>query len=264
MSITALGSTLAEPVAANSALDVFAAGNRRHAEFSIDGGATWVNVTLPGGPSDAPILCCDQDVIIDDARRVTFHSAPYLQRDQAGNPINGVVRIFVRCDLPAAACSYKIDPAGAADNIVPDYPHLGLTKRYLYLTMNATGAGGGFARIQRFNFDQMADCLTITDLATFDQSFASFDQRVWIPAEGTNNIEAMYWGQLDNTTTFRIFQWREAAATPTSFTLMSHKIPENNYQSTARASPRGGVCRKPATALRGEEHERHRRLVSLG
>ena len=44
---------------------------------------------------------------------------------------------------------------------------------------------------------------------------------------------------------------------------MSRKIHEENYESKARASPRGEVCRKPATALRGEEHERHRRLTSL-
>jgi hypothetical protein len=45
---------------------------------------------------------------------------------------------------------------------------------------------------------------------------------------------------------------------------MRRKIPEDNYQSKARASPRGEVCRKPATIVRGEEHERHRRLISLG
>lgn len=45
---------------------------------------------------------------------------------------------------------------------------------------------------------------------------------------------------------------------------MSRKIPEENYESKARASPRGGVRRKPATALRGEEHEGHRRLASCG
>jgi len=48
------------------------------------------------------------------------------------------------------------------------------------------------------------------------------------------------------------------------FTFMSASIQEENYESKARASPRGEVCRKPATALRGEEHERHSRLVSLG
>jgi len=45
---------------------------------------------------------------------------------------------------------------------------------------------------------------------------------------------------------------------------MSRKIPEANYASKARASPGGQVCRKPATALRGEEHQRHSRLASRG
>ena len=45
---------------------------------------------------------------------------------------------------------------------------------------------------------------------------------------------------------------------------MSRKIHEDNDESKARASPRGGVCRKPATARRGEEHERQSRLTALG
>ena len=45
---------------------------------------------------------------------------------------------------------------------------------------------------------------------------------------------------------------------------MRNKIHEDNYESKARASPRGGVCRKLATALRGEEPERQSRLTSLG
>ena len=49
-------STLAEPAAANNGPLVFAAGNFAHAEFSNNGGATWTNIPLPGGPADAPIL----------------------------------------------------------------------------------------------------------------------------------------------------------------------------------------------------------------
>jgi hypothetical protein len=45
---------------------------------------------------------------------------------------------------------------------------------------------------------------------------------------------------------------------------MSRTIHEDNYESKARASPQGGVGRKPATVRRGEEHERQSRLVSLG
>jgi hypothetical protein len=52
-------STLAEPAAANNGPLVFAAGNFAHAEFSNNGGTNWTNVVLPGGPADAPNLCCD-------------------------------------------------------------------------------------------------------------------------------------------------------------------------------------------------------------
>ena len=210
----ALGDTVAEPAAANNARHVFAAGNLRHAEFSTNGGVTWSNVVLPGGPTDAPTLCCDHDVVIDDARRVTFHSVLYINAAAT----NGVVRIFVRRNPPTADCSYTIDPAGTANNILPDYPHLGLTKRSLYLTINAIPTSGtGFRRIYRFNIDQIADCVTAAT-TTFTQSFSIIGQRVWVPAEGTNNIETMYWGQLDNSTTFRIFSWPEASGTPTSVT----------------------------------------------
>jgi hypothetical protein len=41
---------------------------------------------------------------------------------------------------------------------------------------------------------------------------------VWRPGEGANNIETMRWGQRDNATTFRIFEWREAAGVPTQTT----------------------------------------------
>src|SRR5262249_17472274 len=121
---------------------------------------------------------------------------------------------------PAAACSYTIDPGGAANNIVPDYPHIGVTKRFLYLTMNLIGAGtaasgGSIARIVRFNIDQMSDCVGVAT-TTFQQTAAAFGgQRVWVPAEGTNNIEAAYWGELVNATTFRVFKWSESAAAPT-------------------------------------------------
>lgn len=224
------GSSLAEPAAANSALRVFAAGNFAHAEVSTNGGTSWTNVPLPGGPADAPINCCDQDVVIDDARRVTFHSDLYINSSLS----NGVVRIFVRRTPPAADCSFTIDPAGTANNILPDFPHLGLTKRFLYLTINAVGSGGGFARIYRFNIDQMSDCVA-TSFSTFTQSFSTFGQRVWRPAEGTNNIEAMYWGQSDNATTFRVFRWLEADAGPTSVTRAV------TAASFAQPDCRGGV-----------------------
>ena len=220
------GSTLAEPAAANNALKVFAAGNFNHAEFSANGGATWADVPLPVGPAAAPINCCDHDVVIDDARRVFFHEDLYINSSLS----TGVARIFVRTSPPAEACHYDI----AIGTALPDFPKLGLTKRFLYLTINAVGSAGGFARIYRFNIDQMVDCASVS-FSTFDQPFSTFGQRVWRPAEGTNNIETMYWGQLDNSTTFRVFSWKEANAAPTS---VARAVAASSF---AQPDCRGGV-----------------------
>ena len=95
----AKGSTLAEPAAANNALRVFAAGNFNHAEVSNNGGVTWADVPLPAGPAAAPIVCCDHDVVIDDASRVTFHSTLYINAALT----TGAVRIFVRRVPPLAS-----------------------------------------------------------------------------------------------------------------------------------------------------------------
>jgi hypothetical protein len=209
----AKGSTLAEPAAANNSLRVFAAGNFNHAEVSTNGGVTWADVPLPAGPAAAPTLCCDHDVVIDDASRVTFHSALYINAALT----TGAVRIFVRRVPPLADCSYTVE--GPIPNRLPDYPHIGLTKRFLYLSTNNVGAAGGFARMTRFNLDQMENCVA-TAFTTFSQSFAIFGQRVWVPGEGANNIETMRWGQRDNATTFRIFSWSEAAGVPVQTTRL--------------------------------------------
>jgi hypothetical protein len=197
-------STLAEPASANNGKILFAAGNFAHAEWSQSNGALWADVPLPGGPADAPILCCDHDVLIDDARRTTFHSALYVNAAFS----NGIVRIFVRRVVPNAACWYDIDPAGLEDNILPDYPHIGVTRRFLYLSINAVGAGGGFARMYRINIDAMQNC-EFAAFTTVTQAFATFGQRVWVPAEGTNNATVMYWAQHNTSTEMRIWHWLE-------------------------------------------------------
>lgn len=206
------GSVLAEPAAANNADFIFAAGNYAHTEASFDGGATWTdNQSVGPGPPTAPIPCCDNDVVIDDARRVVFHSIVYL--NSAVN--TGVVRIHVFQDPVAwwpgpvtADCAYDID---AGLGVLLDYPHLGLTKRYLYLTTNEVGAGiasGQRARMYRFDANSMVNCGPLS--FSFVDWYASTDgQRVWVPAEGTNNGETMYWGHNATPTMFRLFWWDE-------------------------------------------------------
>ena len=200
-------STLAEPSAANNGAHVLATGNFSHKEFSINGGGTFTKSTFPGGPADAPFDCCDNDVIHDRGRGVTFLSTLYVNSGLT----HGVVRIFVYRNINAAAnCSYTINPGGST---LPDYPHIGKSNNHLYLTLNNIG-GGGQAQIRRFNIDQMADCVTTTTNTVNLNDRATVGQRVVTPADGAQ--ETMYFSWAENSTQIRIFSWPQASAAPTS------------------------------------------------
>lgn len=207
-----LTSTLAEPAAANEGPNIFYAGNIRHNEFSTNGGATWTNVTVPGGPADAPIQLGDWDVVYDQARGVTFRTGLYVN----SSVTNGVIRLFVRRDIAFGDnCTYLIDPAGTSNNTLPDYPHINLSNDFLYLTTNNIGgAAGSRAQVWRINIDQLADCVTAS-VNTFNYLWP-VGQRVFVPVEGAR--EVMYWASHDNATTLRIFSWPETAAAPSSVT----------------------------------------------
>lgn len=194
-------STLAEPAAANNGTQVLATGNFSHFEFSANGGVNWATAFFPGGPADAPIPCCDNDVIHDKGRGVTFLSTLYVN----GALTNGVVRIFVRRNLGLGFnCSYTIDPSSTTANL-PDYPHIGLSNNHLYLTTNEISGGTANARIRRFNVDQMMDCQgTAFSIVTLPHA-AGVGQRVVTPAEGAK--ETQYFSWAENATQIRIFIW---------------------------------------------------------
>jgi hypothetical protein len=202
-------STLAEPAAANEGKFIFYMGNT-YATYSIDGGATWVDVPIPAGPADAPTACCDPDAIYDRARGIVFWSILYVNASLN----NGVVRIFVRPVVNAAnTCSYDIDPGGAANNLLPDYPHLGLSNDFVYLTTNnITNGNWSGSQVRRFNADQMASCV-VAATNTFTH-VGAVGQRVFVPAEGAR--ETMYWGAYEAANSMRIFSWPEANAAPVS------------------------------------------------
>jgi len=209
-------STLAEPAAANEGPHVFYSGNLRHSEFSTNGGTNWTAASaFPAGPADAPTSFGDTDVIYDHSRGVTFNSILYV--NSASTPTNGVVRIFVRRKINLGAnCSYTIDPS--TSNVLPDYPHLGLSNGFLYLSTNNlnNGARGKWAGavVKRCNVDQMADCVSATtNTATFT---GPVGQRIIVPAHGAR--ETMYWAWVENTTTLRLFTWPETTTTVTQST----------------------------------------------
>lgn len=210
----AANSTLAEPAAINNRNHVLYAGNFAHVEVSFNHGASFHALSIPAGPADAPIQCCDNDMAIDEGTRTGFHSHLYINAAQT----NGVVRIFVKDpgNIGRTKCSYTIDPAGAANNILPDYPHMAVSEAHLYLTINADSTTGtDFARIYRFNKAQMRDCVS-TATQTFDQPTGTIGTRVWVPASGGDLQSRMMWVQNESTTTMRVFNWNAADAAPTS------------------------------------------------
>jgi hypothetical protein len=219
-----LGSTLAEPTAANDGIQVLSAGNFNHAEFSVDGGVTYTNIALPGGPRDAPSLCCDNDVVYDQARGVTFLSSLYLNSAST----NGVVRIFVFRSINAPfSCSYTFDQAGTADNILMDFPHLGLSNNFVYLSSNdIPTTGSQNARMRKINADNMADCVTAT-FSTFSVPSTSFGQRVWRPLQRARGTE--YWAHFDNATTMRIYSWVDTGTTATSVTSTTRTLTSTSF-----------------------------------
>lgn len=209
-----VSSTLAEPAAASDQREVLYAGNTYQSR-SADSGATWTNLgAYPAGPSDAPSVCCDADAVHASNTDTTFNLILYTNSTLT----NGVVRIFVRRGTIAGGvdCTYTIDPAGASNNLVPDYPHMALSNNFLYLSTNNTGSGSQVgAQTRRFNLSQMSNCLT-TATNTFTFNNSTIGQRVHVPVE--NATTTMFWGQLDNATTFRIFSWPESTTTVSQFT----------------------------------------------
>lgn len=204
------GSTLAEPAAANEGMRVLAAGNFDHFEYSTNAGSTWTAISPPAGPSDAPTLCCDNEVVYDQPRGLWIVSALYTN----ASVTNGVVRLFVYRTLPSYSCSYTIDQGGTANNVLMDFPHIALSNNYLYLTSNdIVSTGGQNARIRRLNLDNMADCVTAS-LSTYSWPSTTEGQRVWRAVQGAT--DTMYFAHHATSTSLRVFSWVETSASPTN------------------------------------------------
>jgi hypothetical protein len=226
------GHVLAEPAAVNNGLTVFSAGNLAHAEFSRDGGVSWTDASpQAAGPPEAPLPVGDNDIVLDSARRVAFWSG--LNADKV--PANLLtVRIRVRRILDRENdCAYDVIPQRG---FFMDFPRLGLTKNFLWLTTNEFT--GGFrqqrSRMYRFPIDPMANCAPVRVELFSRMPSNPADRRVWGPVQGATVGTTMYWGQLDNPTTFRIFAWPEAARV----TSVIHRISPSTH---TLPDCRGGV-----------------------
>jgi hypothetical protein len=199
-------STLNEPAAANEGPNVYATGNLRQQEFSTNGGSTWAcAAAYPAGPAAAPTPFGDTDVIYDHARGVTFHSVIYVNSALT----DGVLGIFVRPSITSAdACTYFIDFDPSA-NVLPDYPHLGLSNDFLYFSANRVGSTWLGATIERLNADQLAACGSAGgNIITFTNAGG---QRILVPGHGARDVMYMAW--IDTTSQWRVFSWADGSTT---------------------------------------------------
>jgi hypothetical protein len=221
-----VGSTLAEPAAVNNSKHFLFLGNT-YASYTKTAGGIWTEIPIPGGPAEAPNPCCDPDVIHDEARGVSFWSMLYLNEAAT----QGAIRIFVRPSIyQADTCSYTIfaDP-----DVIPDYPHLGHSNEFLYITMNnVSTAGGGWlgSQVYRYDIDAMANCAAASGSV---YTYSGGDQRVFVPAEGI--WSQMYWGMLETDSSFRIFWWHDTSGTVFSQVVSISTSTHNNPDC------RGGV-----------------------
>jgi hypothetical protein len=120
------------------------------------------------------------------------------------------VRLYIRRTIwENNNCSYTIDPAGTSDNLVPDYPHLGLSNDFLYLTVNNVGTGADSAQVYRYPLDQLGECGSVSgSVYTYGWDYG---QRIFVPVEGAK--ETMYWGAMYDSDTFRLYWWPEDEGT---------------------------------------------------
>ncbi len=195
----------AEPVAAVNGSHILAAGNV-HAEVSLNGGATWTDFPFPAGPVSAPNPLGDPFTAFDNGRRVTF----FLQLYSNNAVTHGLVRIFVfnniRDAIQGSWCYYDFEPAS---DIFPDYPKLTLNSDNLVLTTNNIQNASTWpnSTVYRFPIEPMTTC------AGFSYNFINLNagngQRVYFPTQGTGPIHSLYWHEFLDTSTVRIYRWRD-------------------------------------------------------
>ena len=203
-------STVAEPSFDNNGNRWFATMNWNRG-YSTNAGSTWTGIPDDAGPADAPLFCCDQDVIHDHGRDRTFYSVLFVDSGLT----TGAVRIYVRnYNNLTDKCSYTIDPGAGT---LLDYPHLGLGNNYIYLTANRiTGGGWSGAIVYRANLDQVAACQS-----TGFQAFVwtgGVGQVVWTPARSMQ--DTLYLVTIENTSQLRYF-WSPESGTAVNTQLVN-------------------------------------------
>ncbi len=229
------GAQVAEPQTSNMGLHAFYLNNTQ-ADFTADGGVTFTPIDLEAlrkPPTDAPNYCCDSNVVYDPSHSMWIVSRLYLDAAQT----HGVIQLTVIKNTPELACTRYIDPDinPNDNNILPDYPQLGLSDNYLYITTSEIKSGSWFRdKIRRTKLDDLAACANSITFNSISSQHSGV-KRVWTPVRGAHEI--MYWAQFESSTQFRIYAWPESATTSTS--VVKTLQPTNFADSDCRGGNNG-------------------------
>lgn len=222
-------SVVSEPAHANSGKYVFYTGNW-YAARSANKGGTWTYINPYADFAD---FCCDQDVIYDQGRDMLIW---YRQGVQLGGGNNNF-KLGVSLNGGISWTQYTITYTNYSGLPLGwfDYPHLAVTRNYLYITSNYFNTNGTFQRmiLSKFSLDQLQ--------AQGGLGWTWWNRTTgwtWTPAQTTQSAsDVMYLGDHTNQSTFNVCDQPESNST-----LTCRDVAVPAWTATGRGS---AVCTVP-------------------
>lgn len=151
-------SNVGEPSVANNGREILVSGNW-YATRSLDNGATWDYVSpFNYFPPASGGFCCDQVVLYDPSRDLTFWLLQYIEANNANTLRLAVKRGATLGNNVWHWWDFQPNQVNNAwVNLWFDYPDMGLSNDYLYITTNVFTIAGAFNRavVFRLPLDQL-------------------------------------------------------------------------------------------------------------
>jgi hypothetical protein len=227
---------VAEPALAVSDAALWMTGNW-FAARSTDAGRSW---SFVDPSADFPEFTSDQDVAYDRRRDMFMW---YRQGGLVPGLHENSVKLAVSTDSAVSWCTYTLRPTDLDSSWVNfdfDYPHLGLTDNFLYVSSTFLTWGDGFATprmvLLRLPLDELSRCSSFS--YTFWTSSEGWD---WTPVE-TGATTKMYLGDTldpgggERLGTFRLYTQNEG---DTELAYVDRRVPPWTVTN------RNGLCPVP-------------------
>jgi hypothetical protein len=234
-----------DPNAAASANNVVLSTYNTGISFSLDGGNIFTDVNLftaqPGNPArtsffpqDDGGLCCDQVVIHIPERNLFVWLLQYNPVVNAAGAITQPNRLRIAwatpeaivanfanawtyCDLTGNAVAGVSDGLGTASNEWLDYPDLAYSDRYLYVGSDHGATTPGRVYTGR----RIVARLDLEDMADASATAVNYNRTEYMGVGGLNKDHfvqhapsRMILGALKDTSTFRVFSWKDSDGAP--------------------------------------------------